>query len=78
MDSIFVEMDSDQNGVLDIDEFMAFVMIADRVKTKNSLARDAVFNIRKSRLKLNSLDLFKMFNKMPPSFLPSFSQKEIE
>lgn len=78
IDSIFQEMDSDQNGLLDIDEFMAFVQVADRVKTKNQPARDAVFNIRKARLKLNSLDMLELFMGMPLSFLPSFSMKELE
>lgn len=71
-------MDADKSGTIDIDEFIAFVQVADRVKTKNTQARDAVFNIRKARLKLNSIDLFEMFLKMPLSFLPSFSMREIE
>ena len=66
-------MDDDQNGTIDIDEFMAFIHVADKVKAKNIEARDAVFNIRKARLKLNSLDLLQMFQRMPLSFLPSFS-----
>lgn len=78
LDSIFTEMDADKNGTIDIDEFIAFIQVADRVKTKNTQARDAVFSIRKARLKLNSLDLFEMFLKMPLSFLPSFSMREIE
>ncbi len=73
IDAIFVEMDSDKNGTIDIDEFIAFIQVADRVKAKNLQARDAVFNIRKARLKLNSLDLLEMFLRMPLSFLPSFS-----
>jgi len=78
IEAIFAEMDSDKNGTIDIDEFMAFVQVADRVKTKNQLARDSVFNIRKARLKLNSIDLLEMFVRMPLSFLPSFSMQEIE
>ena len=35
IDAIFVEMDSDKNGTIDIDEFIAFVQVADRVKAKN-------------------------------------------
>lgn len=66
-------MDDDKNGTIDIDEFMAFINVADKVKAKNIEARDAVFNIRKARLKLNSLDLLQMFQRMPLSFLPSFS-----
>ena len=36
-------MDADKNGTIDIDEFIAFIQVADRVKTKNTQARDAVF-----------------------------------
>lgn len=49
------------------------MQVGDRVRTKDPRARDAVFNIRKARLKLNSLDLLEMFMRMPLSFLPSFS-----
>ena len=35
LNSIFLEMDVDKNGTVDIDEFIAFVSVADRVKTKN-------------------------------------------
>ena len=78
IDAIFLEMDSDKSGTIDVDEFIAFVQVADKVKAKNLEARDAVFNIRKARLKLNSLDLLEMFMRMPLSFLPSFSMQEIE
>lgn len=48
------------------------------MKTKNQAARDAVFNIRKARLKLNSLEMLELFMKMPLSFLPSCSMQELE
>ena len=41
-------MDTDKNGTIDIDEFIAFMQVADRVRTKNLQARVVVFNIRKS------------------------------
>mmetsp|Transcript_24323 Transcript_24323/g.32584 ORF Transcript_24323/g.32584 Transcript_24323/m.32584 type:complete len:115 (+) Transcript_24323:1721-2065(+) len=71
-------MDADKNGTIDVDEFIAFTQVADRVRTKDPRSRDAVFNIRKARLKLNSLDLLDMFMRMPLSFLPSYSMQEIE
>ena len=40
------------------------MQVGDRVRTKDPRARDAVFNIRKARLKLNSLDLLEMFMRM--------------
>ena len=33
VESIFKEMDKDMNGYVDIDEFMTFIMIADKFKT---------------------------------------------
>ena len=71
-------MDADKSGTIDVDEFIAFTQVADRIRTKDPRARDAVFHIRKNRLKLNSLDLLDMFLRMPLSFLPSFSMQEIE
>ena len=71
-------MDADKSGTIDVDEFIAFTQVADRVRTKDPRARDAVFSIRKARIKLNSIDLLDMFMRMPLSFLPSFSMQEIE
>ena len=78
IDSIFTEMDENKNGYIDIDEFMTYIQIADKVKAKDPKSKDAVFNIRKARLKLNALDLFEMFYSLPASFLPSFTQHELE
>ena len=74
VDSIFKEMDKDMNGFIDVDEFMTFILVADKFKTQEPKAKDAVFNIRKARLKLNAADLLEMVAHMPLSFLPSFSQ----
>ena len=68
VESIFKEMDRDMNGYVDIDEFMTFIMIADKFNTQEPKAKDAVFNIRKARLKLNETDLLEMFETMPLSF----------
>ena len=78
IDAIFKEMDADSSGLVDIDEFMTFVLVADKLQTKDPKARDAVFNIRKAHLKLNAADLLEMFSELPPSFVPSFSQHQME
>jgi len=78
IEAIFVEMDTNKSGSIDIDEFIAFIQVAHKVRTKDSMSRDAVFNIRKARLKLNSLDLLDMFLRLPMSFLPSFSTVHLE
>ena len=75
---LFKEMDSNDNGEIDIDEFMAFMYMADKVKTNDARTKDTVFHIRKASLGLNKLDVMKMFSDMPMSFNPSFSQKEME
>lgn len=79
IDVFFNEMDENNNGKIDIDEFMAFVQVAHKINPREgSEARDAAFSIRKARLKLNELDLFEMFYKIPASLLPSFSQHQLE
>ena len=78
LDSIFKEMDEDNSGYIDIDEFLTYIKVADKVKAKDPKSRDAVFNIRKAHLKLNALDLLLMFKRMPATFVPSFSQHEME
>jgi hypothetical protein len=57
---------------------MAFIYSADKVQTKTASSRDTVYHIRSKSLKLNQLDILKLFNSMPASFHPSFSQKELE
>jgi hypothetical protein len=71
-------MDTNDNGEIDIDEFMAFIYMADKVKTNDRRTKDTVFHIRKSSLKLNKTDVMTMFSKMPMSMNPSFSHKEME
>lgn len=71
-------MDTNDNGEIDIDEFMAFIYMADKVKTNDSRTKDTVFHIRKASLKLNKTDVMMMFSKMPMSMNPSFSHKAME
>lgn len=75
---LFREMDTNDNGEIDIDEFMAFIYMADKVKTNDHRTKDTVFHIRKASLKLNKTDIMKLFSDMPMSMNPSFSQKEVE
>lgn len=70
---LFREMDTNDNGEIDIDEFMAFLYMADKVKTNDPRTKDTVFHIRKASLKLNKTDVMTMFTNMPLSFNPSFS-----
>ena len=71
-------MDANDNKEVDIDEVMAFLYLADKVSTKKTSTRDTVFHIRSAVLNLNVLDIMALFQQIPGTFQPSFSQKELE
>ena len=73
---IFAEIDVNRNGKIDIDEFMDCIYNAENKKDKQS--HDAVFRIRKAHAKLNVKELQLIFDTLPLSFKPSFSQVEFE
>ncbi len=73
---IFAEIDVNRNGKIDIDEFMDCIYNAENKKDKQS--HDAVFRIRKAHAKLNVKELQLIFDTLPLSFKPSFSQVELE
>lgn len=76
IDALFKTIDTNQNKLIDIDEFMAYLQVADKVKvtTEDHLtARDVCYSVRKAHAKINALDVFEMFRKLPSSFTPSFS-----
>jgi len=75
---MFDEMDADDSKEVDIDEVMAFLYLADRIKTKKTSTRDTVFTIRSSILNLNHSTLMDIFQQMPATCTPSFTQKELE
>ena len=43
------EIDLDNNGVIDIDEFIAFLSIADQIKFRNPHTKSIIVKIRHSR-----------------------------
>jgi hypothetical protein len=71
-------MDKDQSGMVDIDEFMTFIEIADDLNPENQKSKETAYRIRKANLKLNKQDLFFIFQKMPTSFISSLSAKYLE
>lgn len=72
--ALMAEMDADQNGVLDIDEFINLMSLGDEVQFQNAHNNLTYMNIKKKR-RLNPRDFVKQFKVMPKSFVPSFIQE---
>jgi hypothetical protein len=43
---LFSEMDMNDNQEIDINEYMAFIYMADKIKVKNQRTKDTVFFVR--------------------------------
>mmetsp|Transcript_30802 Transcript_30802/g.30312 ORF Transcript_30802/g.30312 Transcript_30802/m.30312 type:complete len:176 (+) Transcript_30802:553-1080(+) len=72
MNDLMSEMDTDQNQSIDIDEFIAFLSIADQLKFRNPGSKVTLMNIRRAR-KLHPIDFFNCFKDLPAFFTPSFT-----
>ena len=77
LDDLLRELDLDGNSYIDIDEFVAFLSIADQVKFRNPQAKTNIVKIRQAR-KLHAMDFFNCFKNLPQSFLPSFTTELFE
>lgn len=64
LDDILREIDLDGNDHIDIDEFIAFLSIADQIKFKNPQAKTSVIKLRHAR-KLHAMDFFNSFKNLP-------------
>lgn len=71
------EMDEDENAQIDIDEFVAFLTVADQLKFKHEGSRRTLVNIRRAR-KLNAVDFFNCFKGLPQNYAPSCTQERFE
>lgn len=58
------ELDLDENQNIDIDEFMAFLCIADQLKFKNPQTKTNIIKIRHAR-KLHAIDFYNCFKNLP-------------
>lgn len=63
--------------MIDIDEFIAFLSIADQIKFHNPQTKTTVMKIKSSR-KLQPIDFYNCFKNLPKFFLPSFTQPDLE
>ena len=66
------EIDIDENQNIDIDEFIAFLSVADQLKFRHPTSRTTLINIRRAR-KLNPIDFFNCYKSLPQFFGPSFT-----
>lgn len=58
--------------MIDIDEFVAFLSIADSLKFKNRTSRSTVIKIRNAS-KLHPIDFLNSFKNLPQFFNSSFT-----
>lgn len=72
LDELMRELDLDSNQSIDIDEFIAFLSIADQIKFKNPANKTIVVKIKQSR-KLHPMDFYNCFKNLPQFFQPSFT-----
>lgn len=77
LEDLMRELDLDGNQAIDIDEFIAFLSIADQIKFKNPQNKAVVVKIKQSR-KMHPMDFYNCFKNLPQFFLPSFTQEFLE
>jgi hypothetical protein len=77
MMDLFSELDVDLNQAVDIEEFIAYLSIADQLKFKNPNSKVTLINIRRAR-KLHPIDFFNCFKNLPSFFTSSFTQPLLE
>lgn len=70
IERIFKQIDINKNNKIEIDEFMNFMYNPG----EDPVVSEAVFKIRKAHKKINAKTLMMMFDAMPTSFKPSFTQ----
>ena len=59
VEALFKEIDSNRSGLIDVDEFMAYMYTGDKLSSdpndpNKDRARDTLLRIRKAHMKLNS------------------------
>jgi hypothetical protein len=67
VDDLLKEIDLDQNNVIDIDEFIAFLAIADQVRFSNPANKAILIKIKHAK-KLQPIDFYNSFKNLPQSF----------
>jgi hypothetical protein len=77
VDDLLKEIDLDQNNVIDIDEFIAFLAIADQVRFSNPANKAILIKIKHAK-KLQPIDFYNCFKNLPQSFQTSILTEPME
>jgi calmodulin len=77
LNDLIREIDLDNNGIIDIDEFIAFLSLAEQVKFKNPANKAILVKIRHAR-KLQPMDFFNCFKNLPQTFQPAMTSEFLE
>jgi centrin-3 len=77
LEDFMLEIDLDQNKMIDIDEFVAFLSVAEQLKFKNPNNKSVVVKIKHAR-KLQAMDFYNCFKNLPQSFQPTLTQEHLE
>jgi len=67
LEDLMKEVDLDGNEMIDIDEFIAFLSIADSIKIRNPQTKATIVRIKQGR-KLQPIDFYNCFKNLPQFF----------
>ena len=77
MEDLMKEIDLDSNQMIDIDEFIAYLSIADQIKIRNPQTKSTIVKIKQGR-KMQAIDFYNCFKNLPQFFQPSVTQDNLE
>ena len=75
IDTLFADIDTNQSGLVDIDEFMAFMYVGDKIDVRS---RTLILEIRKAHMRLNARSVIDMLRLAPRFVTCSITQKSLE
>ena len=64
VDDLLKEIDIDDNKVIDIDEFIAFLAIADQIRFSNPASKAILIKIKHAK-KMQPMDFYNCFKNLP-------------
>lgn len=73
--ALFADIDTNQGGEIDVDEFMAYMYAGDKIDAKS---RNTILAIRKAHMRLNTKGVIDMLRLAPAFTTCSITQKFLE
>lgn len=73
--ALFADIDTNKSGEIDVDEFMAYMYVGDKIDVKS---RSTILAIRKAHMRLNSKGVIDMLRLAPAFTTCSITQKFLE